>query len=65
MHKDSFGFERTAEINISVDNAKVWENREILKDLINVTCFLAKQQLAFRSNDESLNSSNCGNYVEL
>jgi len=41
------------------------ENRDILKDLINVTGFLAKQQLAFRSNDESATSSNCGNYVEL
>jgi len=29
-----FDFERTAETNISVHNAKVRENREILKDLI-------------------------------
>ena len=41
------------------------ESREILKDLINVNCFLAKQQLAFRDNDESSTSSNPGNYVEL
>jgi len=40
-----FDFERTAETNISVHNAKVRENREILKDLINVNCFPAKQQL--------------------
>jgi len=52
-------------LNISVHNAKVKENREILKDLINATCFLAKQQLAFRGNDESTTSSNRGNYVEL
>ena len=51
-------------LNISVHNAKVRENREILKDLINVNCFLAKQQLPFRSNDESSTSSNRGNYVE-
>ena len=44
---------------------KVRENREILKDLINVNCFPAKQQLTFCSNDESPISSNSGNYVEL
>jgi len=60
-----FGFERTAETNINVYNAKVREKREILTDLINVNCFLAKQQLAFRSNDESSTSSNRGSYVEL
>jgi len=49
-----FDFERTAETNISVHNAKVRENREILKDLINVNYFPPKQQLlAFCSNDES------------
>jgi len=36
-----------------------------LKDLINTTCLLAKQQLAFRGNDESTGSANRGNYVEL
>jgi len=35
-----------------------------LKDLINVNCFLAKQQLAFRSKDEISTFSNRGNYVE-
>jgi len=59
------GFERTPETNISVHNANARENREILKDLIDVNCFLAKQQLRFRSNDESSTSSNRGNYVEL
>jgi len=52
-------------LNISVHNAKVRENREILKDLINVNCFPAKQQLVFCSNDESSISSNRGNCVEL
>jgi len=52
-------------LNISIHNAKVRENREILKDLFNVNCFRAKQQLAFRSNDESSTSSNRGNNVEL
>jgi len=58
-------FERTAETKISVHNAKVRGSREILKDLINVHCFPAKQQLAFCSNDESSISYNRGNYVEL
>jgi len=60
-----FDFERTAETNISVHNAKVRENREILKDLINVNCFPAKQQVAVCSNDKSSISSNRGNFVKL
>jgi len=36
-----------------------------LKELINVNCFPAKQQLPFCSNDESSISSNRGNYVEF
>ena len=52
-------------LNISVHNGKARENREILKDLIYVHCFPAKQQLAICSNDESSISSNRGNYVEL
>ena len=34
-----------------------------MKDFVN--WFLAKQQLPFRSDDESSNSSNRGNYVKL
>ena len=50
---------------ITLRNSKVTENREILKCLIKATCFLAKQELAFCGNDESENSFNRGNYVEL
>ncbi|KAL2097014.1 hypothetical protein ACEWY4_006221 [Coilia grayii] len=50
---------------VSVHNAKVWENCEILKDLIRATCYLARQELAFRVNNETTESSNRGNYVEL
>ncbi|XP_019748862.1 synaptotagmin-12 isoform X1 [Hippocampus comes] len=39
---------------VSIHNAKVKENREILKHLIDATCFLAKQGLPFG-----------GNFVEL
>lgn len=52
-------------INIEKHNAAVKKNRKILKRLINVTCFLACQELAFRGHDERVNSLNRGNYVEL
>jgi len=60
-----FDFKRTAETKYQLHNAKVSENREVLKELINVNCFPAKQQLAVCSNDESSISSNRGNSVEL
>lgn len=52
-------------LQISLHNEKVKENHEMLKSLINATCFLAKQELGFRGNDESASSVNRGNYVEL
>uniref|UniRef100_A0A3P9K3W7 Zinc finger MYM-type protein 1 n=1 Tax=Oryzias latipes TaxID=8090 RepID=A0A3P9K3W7_ORYLA len=65
MSRIDLALDEQRRLNISIHNAKVRENREILKDLINATCFLAKQQLAFRGNDESAGSANRGNYVEL
>ena len=57
-----FDFERTVETKYSsVHNAKIRENRKILKDLINANFVPAKQKLAFCSNDESSISSNRGN----
>jgi len=52
-------------LNISVHNANVRGNGEIFKELINMNCFLAKQQLSFCANDETSISCNRGNYVEL
>ena len=52
-------------LNISLHNSKVKENREILKVLINGTCYLANQELAFRGNNEIATSFNRANYVEL
>ena len=46
-------------------NEKVKKNREILKDLIDCVAFLGKQELSFRGHDESADSTNKGNYVEL
>ena len=52
-------------LNISFYNCKVKENREILKVLINGTCYLDNQELVFRGNDESTTLFNRGNYVQL
>lgn len=57
--------EEQRRLNISSHKAKVRENGEILKDLINVTFFLTKQELPFSGTDGGANSSNRGNYVEL
>lgn len=52
-------------LGVSMHNEKVKKNREILKSLIDVVCFLGKQELAFRGNNETESSSNRGNYIEL
>ncbi|KAK1886769.1 Protein Dok-7 [Dissostichus eleginoides] len=46
-------------------NEKVNTNREILKRLIHCVIFLGKQELPFRGHDESRESANRGNYLEL
>ncbi|XP_076034499.1 zinc finger MYM-type protein 1-like [Oratosquilla oratoria] len=51
--------------SIEVHNKKVKENRDILNKLICATCFLVKQKLAFRGDNEQTSSLNRGNYVEL
>lgn len=61
----NLALDEASRLQVSVHNAKVRENREILKDLIRATCYLARQELAFRGNDETTESSNRGNYVEL
>ena len=48
---------------ISLHNARVSENRYILKCLIDTVILLAKQELAFRGHDESEGSLNRGNYT--
>jgi hypothetical protein len=44
---------------------QVEKNRNVISSLCKVTTFLARQNLAFRGHDESENSSNKGNYLEL
>lgn len=50
--------------NINKYNEKVDNNRYIVSKLIDITCFLAKQELAFRGHNEKSNSLNKGNFVE-
>jgi hypothetical protein len=52
-------------LQVSEHNKRVKENRQILKDLVDATCFLARQELPFRGNDESRDSVNRGNFIEL
>ncbi|ESR60241.1 hypothetical protein CICLE_v10017935mg, partial [Citrus x clementina] len=44
---------------------QILENRPRLKTAIVATKWLAKQECAFRSHDESVNSLNCGNFIKL
>lgn len=55
----------TRSVFIQNFNEKVKKNREILKYFIDVTCFLACQELAFRGDIENSDSLNRGNYIEL
>jgi hypothetical protein len=43
----------------------VTENREIMKRLTDIICQLGKWQLGLRGHDESVDSIDRGNYVEL
>ena len=44
---------------------QVEKNRKVISTLCNITTFLARQNLAFRGHDESEDSDNKGNYLEL
>lgn len=46
-------------------NNKVRSNRDIMNRLIDITIFLATQELGFRGHSESGTSSNQGNFREL
>ena len=50
---------------IELHNEMVKKNREILKRRIDCVMFLGKQELSFRGHNESTQSSNRGNYIEL
>lgn len=52
-------------VDIERHNAKVERNRHIFQRLIDIVCFLARQELAYRGHDETESSLNNGNYLEL
>lgn len=52
-------------LSIVKHNEQVTKNRNILKRLIDVVCFLGKQECSFRGHDESTGSLNRGNFIEL
>ncbi|XP_067135315.1 zinc finger MYM-type protein 1-like [Centruroides vittatus] len=52
-------------ISDQMHNEKVKKNHDILKRLIDVVCFLGKQDLPFHGHDESDTSHKKGNYIEL
>ncbi|CAH1107745.1 unnamed protein product [Psylliodes chrysocephalus] len=45
-------------------NAKVDRNRNVMRRLIDITYYLAKQELPFRGHIESAESANRGNFIE-
>lgn len=51
--------------SIENHNRKVKENREIIERLIDMTLYLATQELPFRGHDETSSSLNQGHYKEL
>jgi hypothetical protein len=60
-----FSLSRAHKENIEKHNNMVKCNRYVVKKLIDVTCFLALQELPFRGHNESESSVNRGNYREL
>ncbi|KAL4090434.1 hypothetical protein QTP88_025270 [Uroleucon formosanum] len=46
-------------------NTKVAENRETVKVIIEIIIYLARQNIPFREHDESVNSLNRGNFLQL
>ena len=58
-------FSRARREEVQRHNEQVRQNRETLKTNSEDVLFLSKQELAFRSHDESNDSLNKGNYREL
>jgi len=46
-------------------NRNVAENREVLRVIIEITIFTARQNIALRGHDEKLTSNNRGNFLKL
>ncbi|XP_077380638.1 zinc finger MYM-type protein 1 [Festucalex cinctus] len=65
LNRIDLALDEQRRLGISMHNEKVKKNREILKSLIDVVCFLGKQELVFLGNKEDESSLNRGNYIEL
>lgn len=46
-------------------NRQVAENREILKSIIEALLYIPRQNIALRGHNESIDSANRGNFMEL
>lgn len=68
LEKNSITIKNALQIQSSISlklyNEIVRKNRNLLCYLIDVTCHLAKQELAFRGHDEKSDSLNAGNFRE-
>lgn len=53
------------EVRRKAHNVAVKKNREGMKTLIDIVCYLGSHGLSFRGHDESKSSSNRGNYKDL
>ena len=53
------------EASIQRKNIEVSKNRAMMKHHIRAASFLVRQGLAFRGHNESIDSSNRGNFIEL
>jgi hypothetical protein len=60
-----FCLSNVLKLSVQKHNEQVKKNQHILSCLIDATCFLASQELPFRAHDETGDSDNRGNYVEL
>ncbi|XP_068207398.1 zinc finger MYM-type protein 1-like [Palaemon carinicauda] len=63
--RNDTGADKQNKADVETHNRKVRGNRAILRKIISATCFLLKQELPFRGNNETPSSSNRGNYIEL
>lgn len=51
--------------SVTTHNENVTKNRLVLRRLIDMTCFLGMQELSFRGHDETADSVNRGNFIEM
>ncbi len=60
-----YALDRGKAIQRDQHNEEVHQNREMLRHHIDITILLAQQGMAFRGHDESPNSINSGNFIEM